>query len=301
MDPTPSPAVETRQLTKRFRRVTALDSLSLAVLPGQVYALLGANGSGKSTTFRLLLNIYRPSSGEAFLLGRPSSKLDGADFDKVAYLSEGQKLPAWMSVERFLTYCSGFYSDWDRELCDQLVDRFGLARKQKLKHLSRGQRMKACLASTLPARPRLLLLDEPFSGLDVETRASVSGLLKSLALDTGLAVLITTHDVEEVEPVATHLGILDRGRLEVNEALGDFLGRHRSLRLEGSSVAELPEDLARHFRSPATAMDDVAAFTDAFDGEFETALLAGLPPGAEAKFAPMTLRQILAAGRPATT
>ncbi len=108
MDPTPSPAVETRQLTKRFRRVTALDSLSLAVLavlPGQVYALLGANGSGKSTTFRLLLNIYRPSSGEAFLLGRPSPSLDGADSDKVAYLSEGQKLPAWMSVERFLTYC----------------------------------------------------------------------------------------------------------------------------------------------------------------------------------------------------
>jgi ABC-2 type transport system ATP-binding protein len=85
--------VRIRNLTKRFRHVTALDHLDLDVQPGEVLALLGANGSGKSTTFRLLLNIYRPTEGEASLLGTPCTQLDGQAFDKICYISESQKMP----------------------------------------------------------------------------------------------------------------------------------------------------------------------------------------------------------------
>lgn len=292
MNPT-SPALEAKRLTKHFRHVTALDSLDLEVMPGEVFALLGSNGSGKSTTFRLLLNIYRPSSGEAALLGRPTTSLNGSDFDKVGYISEGQKMPKWMRVDQFLEFCSGFYSEWDAELCERLVERFGLPPKQRIKFLSRGQCMKVSLASTLPARPRLLLLDEPFSGLDVETRAGLSELLKSLALDSGLAIVLTTHDVEEVEPVATRLGVLNRGRLVVNEPLADYLGRHRFLHLTGSSVGELPGEIGSRLKP--VRVGEAAAFTDSFDGDLEVALRSGLPPGVEASFAPMTLRQIIAA------
>lgn len=290
-----SPALEAKQLTKRFRHVTALDSLDLEVLPGEVFALLGSNGSGKSTTFRLLLNIYRPSSGGAALLGRPTTSLNGSDFDKVGYISEGQKMPKWMRVEQFLHFCAGFYSEWDADLCQRLVERFGLAPKQRIKFLSRGQCMKVALASTLPVRPKLLLLDEPFSGLDVETRAGLSELLKSLALDSGLAIVLTTHDVEEVEPVATRLGILRQGKLIVNESLGDYVGRHRFLHLTGAAREQLPEGIAARCKSVGAGASGAAVFTDSFDADLETALLSGLPEGASASFAPMTLRQIIAA------
>ncbi|MDP4879936.1 MAG: ATP-binding cassette domain-containing protein [Opitutales bacterium] len=100
--------VRIRNLTKRFRHVTALDHLDLDVQPGEVLALLGANGSGKSTTFRLLLNIYRPTEGEASLLGTPCTQLDGQAFDKICYISESQKMPKWMRVDEFLSYCAGF-------------------------------------------------------------------------------------------------------------------------------------------------------------------------------------------------
>ena len=289
------PAISIKHLTKRFRRVTALDDLNLEVLPGEVLALLGANGSGKSTTFRLLLNIYRPSEGEATLLGTPSTQLNGSSFDKVCYISEGQKMPTWMSIERFLRYCAGFYSDWDHDLCKRLTESFGLNPKQKIKHLSRGQSMKVAVASTLPARPQLLLLDEPFSGLDVETRAQLSDLLKSLAHKDGLAIIITTHDVEEVEPVASRLGILSHGKLCVDEPLQDYLQRHRLLQLPATDFENLPEELHKHFKPTRLPNIGSAIFTETFSLELEEQLHAHLGSDELAVFTPMTIRQILTA------
>lgn len=295
MDTAPSP-VHTRNLTKRFRHVTALDSLDLRVEPGDVFALLGANGSGKSTTFRLLLNIYRPTKGDAALLGTPSIKLNGHDFDKVGYVSEGQKMPKWMSVDAFLKYCAGFYPDWDADLCERLVDRFGLPKKQKIKHLSRGQAMKVAVASTLPARPELLLLDEPFSGLDVETRAQLSALIKVLAQQDGLAIVITTHDVEEVEPVANQLGILCEGRLRINESLQNYLGRHRLLVAGDLELTALPETIRPKFRSAPALQTESKLFTEHFDPELETTTQTALSNcGIDVSFAPMSIRQILTA------
>ena len=289
------PAITIKHLTKRFRRVTALNDLNLKVLPGEVLALLGANGSGKSTTFRLLLNIYRPSEGEATLLGTPSTELNGSNFDKVCYISEGQKMPAWMSIERFLNYCAGFYSDWDHDLCKQLIESFGLNSKQKIKHLSRGQSMKVAVASTLPARPQLLLLDEPFSGLDVETRAQLSDLLKSLAHKDGLAIIITTHDVEEVEPVASRLGILSHGKLCVDEPLQDYLQRHRLLELPANVFENLAEELKRNFRPTRLPNIGSAIFTESYSPELEERLRTHLRSNELATFSPMTIRQILTA------
>jgi ABC-2 type transport system ATP-binding protein len=293
---TETPPVLTRNLTKRFRRVTALDSLDLRVEPGDVLALLGANGSGKSTTFRLLMNIYRPSEGEASLLGTPSKKLNGHHFDRIGYISEGQTMPKWMSVEGFLKYCSGFYNQWDAELCQRLVTSFGLPPKQKIKHLSRGQAMKVAVASTVPAHPDLLLLDEPFSGLDVETRAQLSDLLKTLAHQDGLAIIITTHDVEEVEPVANRLAILSQGRLKVNEALADYLSRHRLLLADGLQLDRIPEELRSKFNFARALQTESKIFTEHFDTTLESTTITTLSEkGLEARFAPMNIRQILTA------
>lgn len=287
--------VRIRNLTKRFRHVTALDHLDLDVQPGEVLALLGANGSGKSTTFRLLLNIYRPTEGEASLLGTPCTQLDGQAFDKICYISESQKMPKWMRVDEFLSYCAGFYSDWDEAFCQRLVESFGLPPKQKIKHLSRGQAMKVAVASTLPSRPKLLLLDEPFSGLDVETRAQLSELLKSLAQQDGLAIIITTHDVEEVEPVASRLAILSHGKLHIDEPLDGYMQRHRYVAITGIESEAVDESLLSFLKPLRSINTPASHFTENFDPELKEKFANKLPTEASVEFTPMTIRQILTA------
>lgn len=291
-----APVVKTHHLTKRFSHVTALDRLDLEVNPGDVLALLGSNGSGKSTTFKLLLNIYRPTSGSSTLLGTPSHRLNGHHFEKIAHISESKKMPKWMGVREFLKYCAGFYPDWDQELCNRLVAALQIPEQQKIKHLSRGQTMKLAVASTMPAHPKLLLLDEPFSGLDVETRAQLSELLKSFAQKEGLAIILTTHDVEEVEPVANRIAILNQGRLIVHEALSDYLGRHRILAGQNLTLDHIPHHLHDHFSVARALPEGANIFTGTYDDEVGEATLTALQAqGIHATIEPMNIRQILTA------
>lgn len=288
--------IECIGLTKRFSQVTALDSLNLQIHPGDVAALLGANGSGKSTTFRLLLNIYQPTSGSSKIFGTPSTQLNGDDFQQIGHIAEGKNLPKWMRVGAYLEYCSKLYDNWDQELCQRMVETFALTPEQKIKHLSRGQAMKVAVASTVPARPKLLLLDEPFSGLDVETRAQLSELLRNLAHQEGLAIVITTHDVEEVEPVANRICILKGGHLVVDEALDTYTGRHRLLLADGLVLETLPSELAAKYRLSPALQAESKIFTEHFDAQLESATRAALSDqGMNIDFLPMNMRQILTA------
>lgn len=291
---TPPIVVSTHGLTKRFRHVVAVDNLNLTIQAGEVVAYLGSNGAGKSTTFRLLLNIYRPSEGHAEILGRPCGKLDGPDFDKIAYIAEGLKIPSWMTVAQFVEYCSGFYSEWDNARLDALKESLNIPFDRKLKHLSRGQRMKALFLSTLPSHPRILLLDEPFSGLDVETRAQVSGILRKLAKDDGLTSIITTHDVEEVEPLATRLVVLREGRSVVDEPMAAFLSRHRAIVIPSPETQSIPpQELT--FKPSSYWPGKHEGWVDCFDDQWESAFRQKHPELSDIQILPMNLRSILVA------
>lgn len=290
------PVVKTHHLTKRFSHVTALDCMDLEVNPGDVLALLGANGSGKSTAFKLLLNVFRPSSGTSTILGTPSRRLNGRHFEKIAHISEDKKLPKWMSVRAFLKYCTGFYPEWDHDLCKRLVVGLQIPERQKIKHLSRGQLMKLAVASTVPAHPKLLLLDEPFSGLDVETRAQISDLLKGLASKEGLAIILTTHDVEEIEPVANRIAMLEQGELVLHESLDSYLGRHRILFGKNLRMEDIPKPLHDHYSRASTLPDGANIFTGTFDDNVGQATLDALAElDIEVSIEPMNIRQILTA------
>jgi ABC-2 type transport system ATP-binding protein len=170
-----SDIVSATDLVKRFRNVRVLDGLSLTVPEGSVFGLAGPNGAGKTTTIKIVMNILRPTSGHVEVLGIDSLRLGPEALANIGYVSENQELPEWMTVEYLLAYLKPFYPSWDDARVKQLVRQFDLPLDRQLRHLSRGMRMKTALASSLAYRPRLLIMDEPFSGLDQSTLRSFTG------------------------------------------------------------------------------------------------------------------------------
>ncbi|MDR1190166.1 MAG: ABC transporter ATP-binding protein, partial [Verrucomicrobiales bacterium] len=151
-------------LRRCYGRLDAVSGLSLTVPRGSILALVGPNGAGKTTTLKVAVNLLRPSAGRALVLGKDSRKLNWRDFQRIGYVSENQRLPEFMTVRQFLNFCQTLYPAWDAAFAGELRRQFDLADDdRRLGHLSRGMRMKAALLSSLAYRPRLLVLDEPFS------------------------------------------------------------------------------------------------------------------------------------------
>ncbi len=222
--------VHVGNLSMSFGREQALKDLSLNVPQGAIYGLVGPNGAGKTTLIKLLLNILRPSSGHANVLGLPSTAIAGDAFTRIAYVSENQELPEWMTVKQLLAYLRPFYPHWDSALEQQLIAQFDVPMNRKLKHLSRGQRMKAALLSVLAYHPALIILDEPFSGLDPLVRDElVEGLLDRATDGEPPTILISSHDLAEIETLATHIGFIDRGRLLFSEEIVALTSRFRDV------------------------------------------------------------------------
>ncbi|MFZ0520758.1 MAG: ABC transporter ATP-binding protein [Candidatus Acidiferrales bacterium] len=216
-------------LTKHYRDVAALNGLNMAVPEGSIFGLVGPNGAGKTTAIKIVMNILRATSGRAQVLDWDSRDLAGSAFCSIGYVSENQKLPEWMRVTDFLAYVRNFYPTWDRELENDLVKRFDLPPKRKLKMLSRGMRMKVALASSLAYRPRLIVMDEPFSGLDPLVRDELIECILHGA--GGATLLISSHDLAEIETLATHIGYLEAGKLRFSEELQSLASRFRQIEL----------------------------------------------------------------------
>lgn len=229
--------IETKNLTRRFGRAAAVSELNLTVPTGSVFALLGSNGAGKTTTIKMLVNLLQPTTGEARVLGVDSRKLGERELAQLGYVSENQQLPLWMTVRQFFDYCRPFYPTWDRELEKTLLARFALPETRKLAHLSRGMLMKAALLSSLAYRPKLLVLDEPFSGLDPLVRDEfIKGVLEVSALGEW-TVLVSSHDIDEVERLADHVAVLEVGRLRLSEPTETLQGRFRRVEVTNAPVA----------------------------------------------------------------
>jgi len=233
--------VETRGLSKKFGRFEAIEELNLQVPQGAVFALIGPNGAGKTTTIRLLMNILRPDQGEATVLGMPSRRLGPADFQRIGYVSESQKLPAGLSLAHYFEYLRSLYATWDTALERQLCEQFELPPSRKIGHLSHGMRMKALLVAALAYRPRLLVLDEPLSGLDTLVRDEVvHGLLQQAGETT---ILISSHELAEIESFTTHVAFMQDGRLLLQEAIESLQSRFREVHVTLSAVKQLPQPL----------------------------------------------------------
>jgi ABC-2 type transport system ATP-binding protein len=224
-------------VTKRFGAVQALGNLTLEVPRGSVFALAGPNGAGKTTAIKICMNLVRATSGRAEVLGTDSRGLGPKQLAWIGYVSENRQLPEWMTVSRFFSYCKGFYPDWEAEELAELVRLYGLPLDRPLKALSRGMRVKAALAAALSYRPRLLILDEPFSGLDVLVREQVIETILERSGES--TVLLASHDLAEIESFATHVAYLDEGRIQFVDEMGALSERFREVEvaLEGTAEA----------------------------------------------------------------
>ena len=230
--------IRTENLTKRFRSVAAIDDLDLQVPKGAIYALVGPNGAGKTTTLKVLMNIISATHGWAQVLDVKSTRLSAPQFAQIGYVSENQELPGWMTVKYLLAYLKPFYATWDDGRAEELLRQFELPLNTRLANLSRGMRAKAALASSLAYRPRLLVLDEPFSGLDALVRDELIGALLESADDA--TVLVSSHDLSEIESFASHVGYLEHGRLQFSEEMGSLTHRFRAIEITLQHQPSLP-------------------------------------------------------------
>jgi ABC-2 type transport system ATP-binding protein len=244
------PVIETHHVSKRFGRFEAVEELSLRVPEGSVFALIGPNGAGKSTTIRLLMNILRPDAGEISVLGTPSLRLAPKDFERIGYVSESQKLPDGLTLAQYFHYLRTLYPAWDRDLERALCEQFELPPARRIRHLSHGMRMKTLLVGALAYRPRLLVLDEPLSGLDTLVRDEVVNGLLQQAADT--TILISSHELSEIESFTTHVAFMQNGRLLLQEAIEELQLRFRAVSVTLSAIKELPQPLPEDWLLPET-------------------------------------------------
>jgi len=286
--------IHTDNLVKKFRRVEALNGLNLDVPEGAVYALVGPNGAGKTTAIKVLMNIFGPTSGRAEVLGVDSARIAGRAFTAIGYVSENQELPEWMRVGAFLDYLRPFYPSWDRDLEDDLVRQFDLPRDRKLKHLSRGMRMKAALASALAYHPKLIVLDEPFTGLDPLVRDElIQGLLERAEEAT---IFVSSHDLAEIESFASHVGYLEQGRLQFSEELARLVERFREVQVTFEGTPRLPEKPPESWMQLNSAAAVVRFIESRFEPERTRAEIRGVfGEVRDVTFSPMTLREIFLA------
>ena len=259
-----SDVLTTNNLSKRYRKLVALDKLSLAVPEGCVYALLGANGAGKTTALKLMMNLHPDTSGEATVLGIDSRQLQGRHFEQIGYVSENQDQPGWMTMSYLLRYLKPFYPTWDDTRAAELVTQFRLPLDRPIKHFSRGMQMKASLASSLAYHPKLLVLDEPFSGLDPLTREELIEALLECGPET--SIVVSSHDLADIESFASHIGYLDKGRLEFGEELTALSARFREMEVTLDEPA-LPAPWPTHWLRPEASPAVVRFVETHFDSE----------------------------------
>jgi ABC-2 type transport system ATP-binding protein len=227
-----SSIIEITNLGRTFGRHAALDRVSLAIERGTVHGLVGENGAGKTTLIRHILGLLRAQRGVVRVFGLDPVADPVGVLSRIGYLSEQNDLPHWMTVAELVRYSRAFYATWDDAYADELRDAFALHPKDRIRTLSKGQKARAGLLVALAHRPALLVLDEPSSGLDPIVRRDIlEAVLRTIA-DEGRTVLFSSHLLDEVERVADHVTMIERGRIVMTSALGALKDAHHGASLD---------------------------------------------------------------------
>ena len=225
-------------VTKTFGSFKALDNLSLSVPKGAVYGLVGPNGAGKSTVIRHLTGIYRPDSGTVTVDGQPVAD-DPNLKERIGYISDDVFYFPAATMEDMHRFYRDVYSRFDEALYQKLKEVFPLP-TGSIRRFSKGMQKQAAFHLTLSARPDVLILDEPVDGLDPVMRRQVWSLLMGDVADHGTTVLVSSHNLRELEDVCDHVGILNHGKMLLEKSLADMQGGTVKLQIVGDAPAGFP-------------------------------------------------------------
>lgn len=283
--------VALEDLTVRYgrpRTPPVLDRVSLAVPEGSVYVLVGRNGAGKSSIVRCLLGEQRPYSGRALLLGGDAWRERARLLRGVGVVPEEPDAPPSMTARQLARFASGLYDSWDGAGLSERLKRFGVPEDVPFGQLSKGQKGHVLLSLALAGSPRLLILDDPTLGLDpVARRAVFDEIIVDLS-ERGTTVFLTSHDLAGVEGIADRIGLLQAGRLAVDEEMETLKQRFRRLRVSGGGGAPGPVPAIEALRPIST---EVRAWGwEAVVSAWDEDRPPGLPEGVEVSA--LTLEEI---------
>ena len=225
-------------VTKTFGAFKALDNLTMTVPKGTVYGLVGPNGAGKSTAIRLLTGVYTPDAGELIMDGQPVYE-NTAVKARIGYIPDEIFFFPSATLEDMRAYYKGIYPKFDDALFERLYEIFNLPKKSPIRRFSKGMQKQAAFHLAICCRPEVLILDEPVDGLDPVMRRQVWSLILADVAEHGTTVLISSHNLRELEDVCDHVGIMNKGRMLLEKSLADMQGSTVKLLL----VGDVPEGL----------------------------------------------------------
>lgn len=223
-------AVSLQDVSKSYKHF-ALKRIHLELPRGTVTGLIGPNGAGKSTTMRILMGLIRPDTGTVSVLDQPISSSQAHAKSQVGYFSDDMRLYKAESLAWHMQFVRSLFPTWDDEYAHQLLHQFGLIGEQAIKGLSHGQRVKALLLLVLARRPKLLVLDEPTTGLDPVAKHEILTELMKVVEDEDRTILYSSHDTQDVEQISDSIVFIDRGEVIACKNKEDFLDEWKRIRL----------------------------------------------------------------------
>lgn len=234
--------IKVKELTKSFDGFKALDRLNISVPKGAVYGLVGPNGAGKSTVIRHLAGIYRQDSGEVLIDGQPVYENPGIK-ERIAYIPDDIFYYTQATINDMMKFYRSVYPGFDMERFNSLAEVFKLELKRPMRRLSKGMQKQAAFWLAMSQRPEIVILDEPVDGLDPVMRRQVWSILLADVAENGTTVLVSSHNLRELEDVCDHVGIMNHGRMIVERSLSELQDNIVKIQLAFADGGKLPEGL----------------------------------------------------------
>lgn len=235
-------AVQFHAVSKRYQHFQ-LQNIHLELPTGSIMGFIGANGAGKSTTIRILMGLVHQDEGSVSVFGRSMPAQQALTKREIGFVSEDMRLYGAATLDWHMRFVASIFPGWDKAYAEKLLRNFDLRPQQKIKGLSHGQRVKAALLLALARRPRLLVLDEPTTGLDPVARHEVLAELMHVLADEERTILFSSHNTQDVEQISDQITFIDRGQIVASDDKESFLDQWRRLRLvlqPGAAIPNLP-------------------------------------------------------------
>lgn len=234
--------IEVRNVIKEFDGFRALDDLSMTVPTGSVYGLVGPNGAGKSTIIRHLTGIYRQDAGEIMIDGAPVFENPEVK-SRIAYIPDDIFYYSNASIREMMDFYRSIYPHFDAERFKKLSDVFGLDPKRQMRRLSKGMQKQAAFWIAVSLRPEILILDEPVDGLDPVMRRQIWSIIMADVAENGTTVLVSSHNLRELEDVCDSVGIMNKGKIMIERSLNELQENIVKIQLALPDGESLPEGL----------------------------------------------------------